>query len=63
MIFDSYWKKPLSSEIVAVQRLCLLQAADEPMPDGTIADQLPLDATKRLDLVKASLVLAESSVS
>ena len=60
---DVYWKKPLSSEIVAVQRLCLLQAADEPMPDGTIADQLPLDATKRLDLVKASLVLAESSVS
>ena len=32
-----YWKKPLSKEIVPVQRLALLQACEEPIP-ATAAD-------------------------
>ena len=60
---DVYWKKPLSSEIVAVQRLSLLQAAKEPIPDGSFTDQLPLDASGRLDSVKASLAAAKSKES
>ena len=60
---DVYWKKPLSNEIVAVQRLSLLQAAGEPTPDGSFTDQLPLDASGRLDSVKASLTAAKSKRS
>ena len=50
-----YWKKPLTEEIFAVQRLSLLQAANEPAPSGGIEDDLPLDIGKRVDLIKASL--------
>ena len=52
---DMYWKKPLSTEIVAVQRLSLLQAVDEPIPTGGPSDQLPLDIDARVQRVKASL--------
>ena len=41
---DTYWKKPLLEETVAVQRLALLQVADEPLPTGGVQDQLPLHA-------------------
>ena len=53
----------MSNEIVAVQRLSLLQAAGEPTPDGSFTDQLPLDASGRLDSVKASLTAAKSKRS
>ena len=52
---ETYWKKPLSEEIVAIQRLSLLQAAEEPLPTGSDLDQLPLDAAERVKLVRASL--------
>ena len=51
----SYWKKPLSTELVPVQRLALLQASDEPLPSGTPEDNMPLDVEKRLVEVKAAL--------
>ena len=50
-----YWKKPLTSEIVAVQRLSLLQAVGEPLPIGGAEDQLPLDIDARAKSIKASL--------
>ena len=50
-----YWKKPLTSEIVAVQRLSLLQAVGEPLPSGGAEDQLPLDIDARAKSIKASL--------
>ena len=51
----TYWKKPLTEEIVAIQRLSLLQAANEPIPSGTTKDDLPLDVERRCDLVRATL--------
>ena len=56
---DSYWKKPLSEEIVAIQRLSLLQAADEPAPSGNEKDHLPIDIEKRVVKIKASLVQSD----
>ena len=53
---STYWRRPLTEEIVPVQRLSILQAAGEPVPNGTIADQLPLYACARLAAVKAALV-------
>ena len=38
---DVYWKKPLVEEKVAVQRLTLLQAVNEPLPSGSDHAQLP----------------------
>ena len=35
---DVYWKKSLSEEIVAVQRLALLQVVGEPLPTGGVKD-------------------------
>ena len=52
-----YWKKPLTSEIVAVQRLSLLQAVGEPLPSGGAEDQLPLDINVRAQAIKASLAV------
>ena len=52
---ETYWKKPLSEEIVAIQRLSLLQASEEPEPTGSDLDQLPLDAAERVKFVRASL--------
>ena len=49
---EVYWKKPLSEQIVAVQRLAVLQAAGEPLPTGGPEDQLPADAVVRVALVK-----------
>ena len=43
-------------EVVAVQRLALLQAAGEDQPTGSCEDELPLDKTQRADQVKASFV-------
>ena len=57
---DSYWKKPLCEEIVAIQRLSLLQAADESAPCGNEKDQLPLDIENRVVKIKASLVQSDS---
>ena len=51
----TYWKKPLTEEIVAIQRLSLLQAASEPVPSGTVKDDLPLDVERRCDLIRATL--------
>ena len=51
---DQYWKKPLSEEIVAIQRLALLQAAGEPLPTGGAHDQLPADASVRVALIRAA---------
>ena len=49
-----YWKKALVEEIVAVQRLALLQAVGEPLPTGTAQDQLPADVAVRISIIKAS---------
>ena len=51
-----YWKKPLVEEVVAVQRLALLQAAGEDQPTGSCEDELPLDRSQRAAQVKASFV-------
>ena len=50
---DVYWKKPLSEEIVAVQRLALLQAVGDPQPTGGPQDHLPADAVARVAHISA----------
>ena len=45
----------LSEEIVAIQRLALLQAAGEPLPTGGVHDQLPADASVRVALIRAAM--------
>ena len=45
---DVYWKKPLTEQIVSVQRLAILQAVGEPLPTGGQADELPLDVNARV---------------
>ena len=50
---EEYWKKPLVEEIVAIQRLALLQAVEQPLPTGTARDQLPADVEVRVSLIKA----------
>ena len=50
---DAYWKKPLVEEIVAIQRLALLQVAGQPLPTGTVQDQLPDDVAVRAALINA----------
>ena len=52
---DVYWKRPLVEEVVAIQRLSLLQAIGEPLPTGTDQDQLPADASVRVALIRAEL--------
>ena len=54
---EVYWKKPLVEEVVAIQRLALLQAAGQPLPTGTDQDQLPADVTVRVALIKAALIV------
>ena len=51
---DAYWKKPLTEEIVAIQRLALLQVAGQPLPTGTGHDQLPGDVAVRAALINAT---------
>ena len=41
-------------QIVPVQRLAILQSAGEPLPTGGIEDQLPVDVSARVDLIKIS---------
>ena len=53
---DLYWKKPLTKEIVAVQRLVLLQAAGESFPTGGSEDLLPYDAASRGSSIKVAYV-------
>ena len=53
---EVYWKKPLVNEVVAVQRLSLLQAAGEKMPTGTEEDNLPVDVGKRISEIGAGFV-------
>ena len=43
-----YWKKPLTEQVVAVQRLAVLQVAGEPLATGGPEDQLPLDVSVRV---------------
>ena len=45
---EVYWKKPLTEQVVAVQRLAVLQAAGEPLATGGPEDQLPLDVPARV---------------
>ena len=52
---DVYWKRPLVEEVVAIQRLSLLQAVGEPLPTGADQDQLPADVSVRVALVRAKL--------
>ena len=52
---DKYWKKPLSEEWVAIQRLSVLQAANDPVPTGGIKDQLPVDLKARVAIIKDHL--------
>ena len=49
-----YWKKKLSEEIVAVQRLALLQVAGEDLPTGGPQDHLPAEAETRVALIRAA---------
>ena len=51
---DVYWKKPLSEEIVAVQRLALLQVAGEALPTGGPQDHLPADVDVRVAQIRAA---------
>jgi len=44
----TYWKRPLSEEIFAVQRLSLLQAANELAPSRGIEDDLLYTLVKEL---------------
>ena len=48
---EVYWKKPLKEQVVAVQRLAVLQAAGELLPTGGPEDQLPLDVGVRATLI------------
>ena len=52
---DVYWKKKLSEEIVAVQRLALLQVAGEALPTGGAQDQLPAASDVRVAFLRAAL--------
>ena len=52
---EVYWKKKLSEEIVAVQRLALLQVAGEPLPTGGAEDHLPDDAGVRVAQIRAAM--------
>ena len=52
---DVYWKKKLSEEIVAVQRLALLQVAGEALPTGDAQDQLPAACDARVAMLRAAL--------
>ena len=54
---DVYWKKSLSEEIVAVQRLALLQVVGEPLPTGGVQDQLPADAAVRVAMIWAAKLI------
>ena len=51
---EVYWKKKLSEEIVAVQRLALLQVAGEDLPTGGPQDHLPAEAETRVALIRAA---------
>ena len=51
----AYWKKPLTEQIVPIQRLAILQSANDPPPSGGTEDQLLLDASGR----RAHLKLTE----
>ena len=53
---EDYWKKPLTKEVVAVQRLAVLQAAGESYPTGGLEDEMPTDVHTREAMVAASLV-------
>ena len=52
---EVYWKKKLSEEMVAVQRLALLQVAGEPLPTGGAEDHLADDARVRVAQIRAAL--------
>ena len=52
---EDYWKKPLSEQIVAIQRLAVLQASGEPLPTGGPDDQLPADAGVRAALIRVAV--------
>ena len=52
---DVYWKKKLSEEIVAVQRLALLQVAGEALPTGDAQDPLPSESDVRVAMLRAAL--------
>ena len=52
---EAYWKKPLCEQVVAVQRLAVLQAAGEPLATGGPEDQLPLDVTVRAALARVTV--------
>ena len=53
---EAYWKRPLVNEVVAVQRLALLQAFGEKKPTGTDEDSLPFDVAKRVEKVQAGFL-------
>ena len=55
-----YWKKPLVQEVVAVQRLAVLQAANDEVPTGGDADNLPLDAVTRIERLQNAHVKLDS---
>ena len=57
---DVYWKKRLTEEDVAIQRLCILQAAGEGFPTGGIADEYPTDVDQRVARVKSCYVKIET---
>ena len=51
-----YWKNPLVQEVVAVQKLSVLQASGDAVPTGGLEDELPSDALSRETLIKAAYV-------
>ena len=57
---EIYWKKRLTEEDVAIQRLALLQAVGEDVPVGGMRDEFPADITQRTKVIKAYYVKMRS---
>ena len=57
---DAFWRKPLIQEVVAVQRLALLQAVREKPPTGGVEDEFGVDACGRIADVKAAYLTLKS---
>ena len=53
---DTYRKKPLVEEVVAVQRLSILEDASESLPTGTELNGLPLEHSEYKKKIKAGYV-------
>ena len=53
---EVYWKKRLVEEDVAIQRLAMLQSAEEDVPVGGLRDEYPVDVVQRVAAIKSGYV-------